>query len=197
MVVMEYVHSEEFQEADCKTNVIIASMCSAYSCLKLWRIMNQLGNRVMYHDTDSVIYMSYPGQWKPPTGKYLDDLADELACHQIGCSGCSTGHWIVEFVSCGAKNYAYRLNTGEVVCKVRGFSLNFSTSQVVNLNSMKEALCAWKDVDGYPEMVTLKTMIMCDKLTAILYTCMMPKHYGVVYNKQVVMEDFSTIPYGY
>ena len=35
MVVMEYVHSEEFQEADCKANVIITSMCSAYSCFKL------------------------------------------------------------------------------------------------------------------------------------------------------------------
>ena len=90
MVVMEYVHSEEFQEADYKTNVIIASMCSAYSHLKLWRIMNWLGNRVMYHHIDSVIYMSYPGQWKPPTGKSLSDLADELACHWIGCSGCST-----------------------------------------------------------------------------------------------------------
>ena len=118
MVVMEYIHSEEFQEADYKTNVIIASMCSAYSHLKLWRIMNRLGNRVMYHDTDFVICMSYPGQWKPTTGKYLGDLANELACHQIGCSGCSTGHWIVEFVSCGAKNYACRLNMGEVVCKV-------------------------------------------------------------------------------
>ena len=112
MVVMEYVHSKEFQEAHCKIDVIIASMCSAYSCLKLWRIMNQLENRVMYDDTDSVIHMSYTEQWKPPTGKYLGDLADELACHQIGCSGCSTSHWIVEFVSCGAKNYAYRLNMG-------------------------------------------------------------------------------------
>ena len=73
----------------------------------------------------------------------------------------------------------------------------FSASQVVNLNSMKEALCAWKDVDAYPEMVTLKTMIMRDKLTAIIYTHMMPKHYGAMYNKRVVMEDFSTIPYGY
>ena len=103
MVVMEYVQSEEFQEPDCKTNVIIASMCSTYACLKLWSIMNQLGSRVMYHDTDSMIYSSYPGQWKPPTGKYLGDLADELACHQIGCLGSSMGHWIVEFVSCGAK----------------------------------------------------------------------------------------------
>ena len=95
MVVMEYVQSKEFQEPDCKTNVIIASMCSAYACLKLWKIMNRLGSRVMYHDTDSVIYSSYWGQWKPPTGKYLCDLADELACHQIGCLGAPwvTGLW--------------------------------------------------------------------------------------------------------
>ena len=66
------------------------------------------------------------------------------------------------------------------MCKVRGFSLNFLASKVVNLNSMKEALHAWKDVNAYPEMVILKTMIICDKLTAIVYICMMPKHYSVV-----------------
>ena len=151
----------------------------------------------MYHDTDSVIYICCPGQWKPPIGKYLGDLAGELACHEIRHLGCSTGHWIVEFVSCGAKNYAYRLNMGQVMCKVRGFSLNFSAPQVVNLNSMKQALRAWRDVNAYPEMVTLKTMIMRDKLTAIVYTHMMPKHYGVVYNKRVVHDNFSTVPFGY
>ena len=118
MVVMEYIQSKEFQETDCKTNVIITSICSTYAHFKLSRIMNWLGSRVMYHDTDSVIYSSYPGQWKPPTGKYLVDLADELACHQIGCLGCSMGHWIVEFVSCSAKTYAYKLNMGQIVCKV-------------------------------------------------------------------------------
>ena len=74
----------------------------------------------MYHDRESVIDTSYPGQWKPCIGKYLGDLADELTCNHIRCPGCSMGHWIVEFVSCGAKNYAYRLNTGQVMCKVRG-----------------------------------------------------------------------------
>ena len=151
----------------------------------------------MYHNTDLVIYVCCPGQWKPPIGKYLGTLADGLACHEIGCPGCSTGHWIVEFVSCGAKNYAYRLNTGQVMCKLQGFSLNFSASQLVNLNSMKQALCTWRDVNAYPEMVTLKTMIMRDKLTAIICTCMMPKHYSIMYNKHVVNDDFSTIPFGY
>ena len=62
---------------------------------------------------------------------------------------------------------------------------------------MKQALHAWKDVDACPEMVTLKTMIMQDKLSAIIYTRMMPKHYGIMYNKRVVNDDFSTIPFGY
>ena len=56
------------------------------------------------------------------------------------------------------------------MCKVQGFSLNISASQVVNLNSMKQALRAWRDVNAYPEMVTLRTMIMRNKMTAIVYT---------------------------
>ena len=182
-VLMEYVQSKKFQEPNCKTNIIITSMCIAYAHLKHWKIMNQLGRRVMYHVMDSVIYINCLGQWKPPIGKYLDDLANKLTCHHIRCPRCTMGHWIVEFVSCNAKNYTYRMNTGQTVCKVRGFSLNFLASQVVNFNSIKKALHVWKDVNTYPKMVTLKTMIMRDKLTAIIYTRMVPKHYGVMYNK--------------
>ena len=47
IIVVEYIHSEEFQEPDCKTNIIITSMCSAYAHLKLCKIMNQLGKRVI------------------------------------------------------------------------------------------------------------------------------------------------------
>ena len=104
--------------------------------------MLKLGNRVIYHDTDSVTYSYYPGQWRPPTRCYSGDLMDELTCKAIGCncSGLTFGHWIVEFISCRAKNYAYCLNTGQVVCKVRGFSLKFSTSQIVNLKNMEKDL---------------------------------------------------------
>ena len=110
---------------------------------------------------------------------------------------CYLGNWIVEFISCRAKNYAYHLNSGEVVSKVREFSLNFSASQVVNLDNMKKALLAWKNKQDQVEMVTLKTVILRNKLTAIVYSTNMPKHYGVIYNKRVVMDDFTTVPYGY
>ena len=74
----------------------------------------------------------------PLLGEYLRDLTNELACREIGCEGCESGHWIEEFVSCGPKNYSFRLNTGETICKVRGFSLNYKNVQVVNFSSMKE-----------------------------------------------------------
>ena len=57
MVMMEYKQSEEFEEpSNNKTNVIISTFCSAYTPIKLWKMMNRLDNCVLYHDTDSIIY---------------------------------------------------------------------------------------------------------------------------------------------
>ena len=195
MIMMEYKQSKEFEELSNKTNVIISAFCRAYAHIKLWKMMNILGNCVLYHDTDSIIYTYKSQEWIPPTGEYLGDLTDELSCSKIGCKGCKQGHWIVDFVSCGAKNYAYKLNTGEVVCKVHGFSLNYSASQKVNLDSMKDA--SWKYKIEKPKMVTIKTMILRDKLKANVYTLEMPKSYGVVYNKRIVMDDYTTLPCGF
>ena len=46
-------------------------------------------------------------------------------------------------------------------------------------------------------MVTIKTMILRNKLKANVYTLEMPKSYGVVYNKRIVMDDYTTLPYGF
>ena len=46
-----------------------------------------------------------------------------------------------------------------------------------------------------PKMVTIKTMILRDKLKANVYTLEMPKSYGVFYNKCIVMDDYTTLPY--
>ena len=85
---MEYKQSEEFEEPSNKTNVIISAFCSAYARIKLWKMMNRLGNHVLYHDTDSIIYTYKSQEWIPPTGEYLSDLTDELSCSKIGCKGC-------------------------------------------------------------------------------------------------------------
>ena len=162
-----------------------------------WVVMNLLGSCILFYDMNSIIYTKNTGLWEPFMGQYLGDLMNELSCSDVGCSECHSGHWLAEFVSCRAKHYAYCLNSGEVVCKGRGFSLNFSASQVVHLDSMKKALFAWKNKVDQIEMVTLKTMILRNKITAIVYLTKMPKHYGMVYNKRVVLDDFTTVPYGF
>ena len=122
---------------------------------------------------------------------------DELTHQNVECERCQEGHLIVEFVSCGAKNYGYCLNMGEVTCNVRGFSLNYRASQTLNLHSMRDALQCWMKESDAPELVTTKTLILSNKLKGYVYTHVFPKHYGVVYNKRRVLENFDTCPYGY
>ena len=50
--------------------------------------MNKLGNRVMYHDMDSIIYTYKSQELIPPIGEYLGDLTDELSCSKISCKEC-------------------------------------------------------------------------------------------------------------
>ena len=40
-------------------------------------------------------------------------------------------------MSGGPKNYAYKTNTNRETCKVRGFTLNYTNSQLINFDSVK------------------------------------------------------------
>ena len=87
---------------------------------------------ILYCDTDSVIYIQNVNE--PPkfgTGYYLGDLTDEL-------EEFDSGSYIEEFVSGGPKNYAFSVTsptTGKRTtrCKVKGITLNYDNSRVVNL----------------------------------------------------------------
>ena len=65
MVEMRYQCKEQFVEESGRTNVVIAAYTSALARLKLYCYLEQLGPRTLYADTDSVVYASRPGEWKP------------------------------------------------------------------------------------------------------------------------------------
>jgi hypothetical protein len=137
------------------------------------------------------------GDYKPPLGDHLGQLTNELTCQELNCKGCNEGHWITEFVSCGPKNYAYKLNTGQSVCKVRGFSLNYENSLILNFEKMKDALHSW--YNKAPEtLVTVNYLIKRDKFQQPrLKNVQVNKTYGVVYDKRRVLPDYTTVPFGY
>ena len=68
---LEYEHQSGFVPEDMKTNVFLATFTTCWARLKLLGVLNQLGERVLYYDTDSVIYVSRPGTFDPPMGDYL------------------------------------------------------------------------------------------------------------------------------
>jgi hypothetical protein len=50
------------------------------------------------------------------------------------------GVWIIDWISTGPKSYCYKTNTGKVVCRIKGFTLNYETSEKINSDSINNIL---------------------------------------------------------
>lgn len=169
------------------TNVFLASFTTCWARLQLSELLDRLQGRVLYWDTDSVIFTSRDGEWQPPLGDYLGELTNEL----------SEGDWITEFVCNGPKNYAYRTRGGQSVCKVKGFSLNYVNSERLNLESMRDAMFNREDPQVGIYQTRNPRKICREKIHSELYSREEIKEYSCVYTKRVVQSDLTTLPYGY
>jgi len=78
-------------------NVFIAAFTTAYARLKLYSCLELMQDKILYIDTDSLIYVVKKGETPLKLGNYLGDLTDELG-----------GDTIQEFVAAGPKSYAYQ-----------------------------------------------------------------------------------------
>ena len=103
-------------------------MTTCWARLKLYDVLDILNTRVCYYDTDSVIYVSRPGCYDPPLGDFLGELTNELDGNQ----------YITEFLASGPKAYSFKTNKGQEICKIRGFTLNYKNSKLINFNSVKQ-----------------------------------------------------------
>ncbi|KAG8147991.1 hypothetical protein E2320_023048 [Naja naja] len=112
------------------TNVFIASFTTAYARLELYSLLERWGDRCLYHDTDSVIFISREGAWSPSLGDYLGQLTSEIPPNTS----------ITEFAAAGPKTYGYALSNGSTVLKVKGITLNSANSVKVNFESLKDLI---------------------------------------------------------
>lgn len=86
------------------TSVAIGSHVTMWGRRMLWQEMRRLQKRVLYHDTDSIIYeYDRSVSYNTPTGTFLGDWEEELP----GCA-------MIEFVALAPKTYSYRyINMGK------------------------------------------------------------------------------------
>ena len=131
IIQLDWENDDRFLEDSIIASDIHAALVTAYGRLKLYDLLEQLQKRVLYLDTDSVIFTWRKGEWAPKLGDCLGELTSELA---------DNDH-IVEFVSGGPKQYAYKTLMNEEACKIRGFSLNYSNSHIVHFDALKDYVC--------------------------------------------------------
>ena len=180
---MEWCHADNSVKDNENSNIYIAAFTTCWARLKLYDVLDALDRSVCYYDTDSVVYISTPDVVDPPLGDYLGQLTDEL-----------NGEHIVEFVCGGPKNYSFKTNLGNETVKVRGFSLNYCASQLLNFDSVKQLVVTSSDV-VIP--ITNPSKITRDKRKRKIFNRVETKNYRVVYTKRQVLDNFDTIPYGY
>ena len=187
-----YSKNDDMHAGTNDTNVVIASFVTCYARLKLLDLLEKLDDRVLYFDTDSCIFISKEGLWEPELGDYLGDLTNEI-------EGSHSNH-IVEGIFPGPKNYSYKTDVGDTVCKVKGFSLNYTAEQNVNFETMKEMILN-KIIDNdenEPIRINVEqSVITRNRKTWTICSGIISKVYSHVYDKRVLNNDFTTLPYGY
>lgn len=185
--VITYSMKDDFVQ-DCPTsNVVIATFTTCWARLRLLDVLHQVGERCLYFDTDSIIFIEKKddqNQSPVELGDYLGDLTNEL----------KGGSHITEFIGAGPKNYAYRENNGRETCKVRGFTLNHENAQLINFNSVKNLMLhnPKKTISLLPQ-----SRITRDKRAMTINNRMEERNYGLVYTKRRLLPSFCTLPFGY
>ena len=186
-----YTKAKEDVTPSNKVNIFIAAFTTCWARLKLYSYLDVLGERVLYYDTDSVIYRQVPGQPTIPIGDFLGEMTDEL----------EGGDHIVEFVSGGAKNYGYKTEQGKEECKVRGFTLNVGGRASLNYQVMKANILAELDhplEERRVVRVVNPNHFKRDQATKKIGLVEQVKKYGLVFDKRVVdPETKVSVPFGY
>ena len=114
MVQMTYNFKDQFVDNSKNTNIYIACFTTSHARLMLYNKLDYLNEKVLYFDTDSIIYVD-------DGTKNVGDMTDELS---------SKG--ITNFVSTGPKSYSFKYGDHDEKSAIKGFTLNHENRTILN-----------------------------------------------------------------
>ena len=183
MVQMTYNFKDQFVDNSNNTNIYIACFTTSHARLMLYDKLDYLNEKVLYFDTDSIIYAD-DGTKNIETGDMLGDMTDELS-----------GKVITNFVSTGPKSYSFKYGDNDEKSAIKGFTLNHENSSILNHNSMSKIV---------KKQIRELTIINENKITRknreiVNEYCEKVFKFG--YDKRVIRlvdeNHIDTLPYGY
>lgn len=123
--------SKDFLALPSDTNIFVAVATTSWARIRLYRELDQVKERVIYCDTDSVVYeRSKDPQQNLKVGNFLGEMTNEL----------DDDDCIVRFVTGGPKNYAYQTRKGKFVAKIKGFTLNAVNAPAFSFDNMRNVI---------------------------------------------------------
>ena len=177
-------YKEEYNDKTNKVCLSIGSYITCYSRLKLLDSLLKLPPKtVLYYDTDSIFYYSKYCEELLDTGSNLGQLNSEL----------KQGEHITSFVSTGPKSYSYMTNKGKEITHVKGFKmLKNNTKSSINPNFLYELI---EDQDCTFEIENTEKFKISKQLYILKKS--QSKTMKFTFDKRQILEDFTTIPWGY
>jgi G:T-mismatch repair DNA endonuclease (very short patch repair protein) len=183
VVQMNWKLKDAFVENNYNTNIFIAAFTTSYARIKLYRMLDYLGEQVAYEDTDSIVYVD--GKRSVETSDLLGEWKDELGGDH-GESWLCPGPKSYDLECANPKNSKFRW---------KGFTLNYNSSQVVNRESVKDLILRHKALTVPESRITI------DRETKNLVTKIVEKKFDFKFNKRLINkicdDHIDTIPYGY
>jgi hypothetical protein len=175
------------------TNEVIGAYVTAGARIHLYSFLDRLQDKAIYTDTDSVIYVQPSDEpTLVETGDNLGQMTSELKPHEI----------ITEVVCAGPKNYAYKTfdsSTGasKTVCKVRGITLNYSASKLINFEKIRDMILNANEDETV--IVRTKNKIKRKRGSGGVNIISQPeeKTYRVSFLKRRRLSDNTSLPFGY
>lgn len=179
------------------SNAIVAAFVTCYARLDLLTKMKEIEQhrrgRVLYFDTDSIIFEHRAGDPEIETGDYLGQLTSEI----------EGGDKCIGFVSGGPKNYALKIRTSkgeeEVHIKAKGITLNAETQEKITFSEMRRLVDAYipdpKNKDQ-PQILVDQFQIRAIPNKLSVQSRYYQKKYRVVSEKRRIIGN-DTLPFGF
>ncbi|KAK3924586.1 putative DNA polymerase [Frankliniella fusca] len=174
------------------SSLLHAAYTTCHGRMQLYKYLDVVKERALYHDTDSVAYISRPGESELPLGTHLGDLTDQIE------EDYGPGSFITEFVAGGPKNYAYKVAVGgdvhniKVCIKVRGISINTSCDDLVTFDNLKVM------VMGSRDKITVPIPHQIARLPGWrIVTRHSTKNWQALNTKRRRVDVANTVPHGY
>ena len=185
MVQVTYKYKDLYVQDSFSTNIYIVTLTTSNARLQYYDMLDKLEKYVVYYNTDSIVYIDNE-QNTIKADCMLGEWTDELEKY----------NYIKECFSTGPKIYGYLTNKEKEVVKIKGFTLNYRNSKILNLKTMK------KIIDKEINKVNLNyKMIARNAKNKTLVNTETSKEFRFEYDKRMIIPEkdgtIETLPWGY